>query len=499
MTVYLVGAGPGDPGLLTCRAAELLGRADVVLYDRLVTPEVLALAPPRAALVDVGKRAGDGVSGIERQTRVNQLLIDHGRAADTVVRLKGGDPFLFGRGGEEAEALAGAGVAYEVVPGVTSAVAVPGAAGIPVTHRGLATSVTVVAGRTGEGSVDWEAMARTGGTLVVLMGVADRAALAERLVAAGRAPETPVAVVERGTTFDQRTVRTTLAGLGGAEVASPATIVIGPVASLDLVPQRALSGATVVVTRSGDQAPRLVAALAGAGARVVEVPTIAIADPDDHGVALRAGVAAVDGYDWVLFTSATAVRRFVPLLRDGRTLAGVRLAAIGAATAHALSRFRLVADLVPAAGTAVHLAAALNGVEGGRRALYPRAEWVRPDFLEALRTEGWTVDEVVAYRTLPVDAPRDEVAAQVAAADAITFASGSAVAAYLAMRTSVGTPLGVPPVVACIGPSTAAAANEAGLTGVVEAEAPTPSAMVEAVGAALGRTAQRSGPARALG
>ncbi len=496
MTVYLVGAGPGDPGLLTRRAAEVLGQADVVLFDRLVTPEVLALAPPGAELLDVGKRAGDGTSGEDRQAKVNALLIERGRTSATVVRLKGGDPFLFGRGGEEAEALAGEGVAYEVVPGVTSAVAVPGAAGIPVTHRGLAASVTVVTGRTGDGSVDWAAMAATGGTLVVLMGVADRAALAERLLAAGRAPETPVAVVERGTTAQQRTVRTTLSGLGGADVDAPATIVIGPVAKLDLSPARPLSGATVVVTRSGDQAPRLASSFARAGARVLEVPMISFADPEDAGAALRAAVATVATYDWVLFTSATAVRRFVPLLRDGRTLGGARLAAVGPATARALARYRLVADLVPEVASAEHLAAALARVPGGRRALYPRAAEVRPLFLAALHEAGWTVDEVVAYRTLPAAPPDDALAAQLGGADAVTFASGSAVAAYLEMRTSSGSKLAVPKVVACIGPSTAEAAREAGLTGVVEAEAPTPEAMVQAVRAALGpRAPPRGGPA----
>ena len=234
MTVALVGAGPGDPGLLTRRGAELLGRADIVIYDRLVARELLALAPAGAVLVDVGKLPGE--SG--RQAAINAQLVEHGRAGRSVVRLKGGDPFVFGRGGEEAEALRTAGVAYEVVPGVSSALAAPAAAGIPVTHRGLATSVTVVTGHHGDPSdpapVDWDALGRSGGTLVILMGMSERARIADALLAAGRTPDTAVAVVHWGTTAVQHVVRTTLAGLATVDLPAPAVIVVGPVAALDL-------------------------------------------------------------------------------------------------------------------------------------------------------------------------------------------------------------------------------------------------------------------------
>ena len=234
MSVALVGAGPGDPGLLTLRGRELLGRADVVIHDRLVTPELLALASPDALLVDVGKRPGDP----GRQQAINELMIEHARAGRAVVRLKGGDPFVFGRGGEESAALREAGVDYEVVPGVTSAFAVPAAAGIPVTHRELSASVTVVTGHTGDpaepGGVDWDALARSGGTLVILMGMAERTEIAARLLASGREPTTPVAVVHWGTTDAQEVIRSTLAGLADVELPAPAVIVIGPVAALDL-------------------------------------------------------------------------------------------------------------------------------------------------------------------------------------------------------------------------------------------------------------------------
>jgi uroporphyrinogen III methyltransferase / synthase len=235
VTVYLVGAGPGRPDLLTVRGAALLGRADVVVHDRLVGPELLALAPAGAERVDVGKIPGRPPG----QDDINRLLVEHGRAGREVVRLKGGDPFVFGRGGEEAEALLAAGVPFEVVPGVTSATAAPAAAGIPVTHRGTSTSFTVVTGRVGDPAapgVDWDSLARAGGTLVVLMGMSERAVIAEAVLAAGRPASTPVAVVHWGTTDRQQVVRTTLGGLADVDLPSPSTIVIGAVAALDLGP-----------------------------------------------------------------------------------------------------------------------------------------------------------------------------------------------------------------------------------------------------------------------
>ncbi len=348
MTVYLVGAGPGDPGLLTRRGAELLGRAEVVLYDRLVDPRLLELAPPGAQCIDVGKRPGQR----RHQDEINALLLDHARLGKTVVRLKGGDPFVFGRGGEEAEVLLGAGVAFEVVPGVTSAFAAPASAGVPVTHRGLSSSVTVVSGHVSApdapGAVDWAALAATGGTLVVLMGMAARAEIARRLVEAGRPPDTPVLVVHSGTTSSQATVRTTLAGLAAVALGPPCTIVIGPVAALDLLgTRRPLVGTRVVVTRARPQAGALVSVLVDAGAEVIELPVIAVVDPPDGGAALRLEASRADTYDWIVLTSTNAVERFVGLLRDGRALGKARLAVVGAATARALSAHHLVADLIP--------------------------------------------------------------------------------------------------------------------------------------------------------
>jgi len=236
VTVSLVGAGPGDPGLLTVRGAELIGRADVIVHDRLIARELLTLAPSGAELIDVGRQPGTA----DRQSEINELLIEHARAGRQVVRLKGGDPFVFGRGGEEAEALHRAGVDYEVVPGVSSAFAAPAAAGIPVTHRGLATSVSVITARVGDasptGAVDWQALGRAGGTLVILMGMSERSKIAAGLVAGGLGDDTPVAVVHWGTTADQRVVRATLGELPDIELPAPAIIVVGAVAALDVGP-----------------------------------------------------------------------------------------------------------------------------------------------------------------------------------------------------------------------------------------------------------------------
>lgn len=520
MTVYLVGAGPGDPGLLTRRGAELLAQADVVVHDRLVDPGVLALARTAAELIDVGKvpaparaDAGGAVapSGDARQRDINALLVRHGRAGRTVVRLKGGDPFVFGRGGEEAEALAAAGVPFEVVPGVTSATAVPAYAGVPVTHRGLSTSVTVVTGHVGDptapGGVDWESLGRAGGTLVVLMGMADRGEIARRLMAAGRPGTTPVAVVEWGTTPRQRTERTTLERLADVALGSPAVVVVGPVAALDLSGASGLplAGATVAVTRPRHQAGAFRAALESAGARVVEVPVIDVADPEDGGDALRRAAAEIAGYHWVAFTSANAVRRLLPLLRDVRSLAGVGVAAVGEATARALVELGVTADLVAEPSTAEGLVAVFpdpplsTGPDVlGARVLFPRAAEARPTLAAGLGARGWEVDEVVAYRTVAAEPPADAVADDLAGAEVVTFASPSTVRAYLSLRTRGGRPLPVPPVVACIGPVTAAAARKAGLEVAVEAATPSPGGLVTALAArrAAGGAAPGDRPGR---
>ncbi len=484
VTVHLVGAGPGDPRLITVRGAELLARADVVVHDRLVDPGLLELVSPQAVLVDVGK--GSGLARQQHhQQDINALLVEHGRRSATVVRLKGGDPFVFGRGGEEVEALLAAGVPVEVVPGVSSAVAVPAAAGVPVTHRGLSASVTIVTGHAGAGGggVDWAALAAGGGTLVVLMGVDTRAAIARALLDGGRDPATPVAVVRWGTTGRQHTVRTTLAGLGTIEATAPSTIVVGAVAGLSLgtIEDRPLHGMTVVVTRPRAASAALRGALMDAGADVVQLPVTAVAGPSDGGVALHRAVAGIGRYRWVLFTSATAVDRVLGMVRDGRDLAGVGIAAVGPATAAALAEHRMVADVVPAEdASGAGLAAAMptpagDGASG--RVLYPRAADARRALPDGLAAKGWVVDEVEAYRTVPVP-PQDLPARALAAARGATAIVVAAPSAVTAAAAAIGLPC--PPVV-CIGPTTADAARSAGLVVAAVAARPTPDEIVRAL------------------
>lgn len=491
MTVYLVGAGPGDPGLLTRRGARLLSEADVVVFDRLVHHSVLALAPPSAELVDVGKRP-DGAGSPARQEEINRLLVDHGKRHDTVVRLKGGDPFVFGRGGEEAAALDLAGVPWEVVPGVSSAFGVPAAAGIPVTQRGLSSSVTVVTGRVGDpgeaGGVDWEALARAGGTLVILMGMATRAEIAEALRRGGRPADTPTAVIERGTTSAQRVVRTTLDKLAQVELGSPAVIVVGPVAGLGAERQpptaAPLAGRAVVVTRSGPRAHGLVDALRRVGAESLELPLTEQTGAGDGGAALRAAAAEVGRYRWVVLTSVNAVQRFMAELRDARSLGATLVAAVGPATADALRATGVEPDLVPAEHWAPGLIAEFPDAEPGSddvRVLFPCADQAPSTIPDGLASKGWDVVRVEAYRTVALPPPQPAVLAKVAQADAVVFTASSAARAYVDLTGPDGAPLAVPPLVVCIGPTTAGTARALGMPGVQEAHGASTEGIVAAL------------------
>jgi uroporphyrinogen III methyltransferase/synthase len=487
VTVHLVGAGPGDPGLLTVRALDLLRRADVVVYDRLSQESLLDLAPPGAERIDVGKAPGHVRLA---QDDINALLVERGATGATVVRLKGGDPFVFARGGEEAAALAAAGVPFEVVPGITSAIAVPAYAGIPVTLRHSSTSVTIVTGHeepgAGEdGTVDWEAVPRVGGTIVVLMGVARIGRIADALMAGGRSPDTPVAAVQWGTRPEQRTVRATLGTIGAADLGTPSTIVVGDVAACDLAwfENRPLFGRRIVVTRAREQASALVERLAALGAATIEAPAIAVAEPADGGEALAAAVErlAAGAYDWVVVTSPNGAQRLLAALRsagrDVRALGGVRLAAIGPGTADVLARAHLVPDLVPERFVAESLLDALPPPPGeGGRVLLARAAVARDVLPDGLAAAGWAVDVVEAYRTEPVPVD-DSTRAAVAAAEIVTFTSSSTVTNFLA---AVGADA-VPPVVAAIGPVTAATARDHGLTVDVEAEVHTIDGLVDAL------------------
>lgn len=484
MTVYLVGAGPGDPGLLTVRGAELLARADVVVHDRLSAAELLDLAPADAERIDVGK-----APTVHRMTQdqITALLVERGLAGQTVVRLKGGDPYVFARGSEEAAALAASGVDFEVVPGITSALAVPAYAGIPVTQRFSSTSFTVVTGHedpsSGDGTVDWDAVARIGGTIVILMGVGRWPQIAARLIAAGRSPDTPAAAVRWGTRPEQHTIRATLATLGDHELAAPSVIVVGGVAAeeLDWFTVRPLSGRRVAITRARDQASALAAALRDLGAEVVEAPSIEITDPDDGGAALRGAVASIGSYDWLVLTSPNGVERTFAHIPDARALAGVQVAAVGSSTAAALARHRVVADLVPDAFVGEALVDAFPPPPaGGGRVLLSRAAVARATVPDGLRAAGWDVDVVDAYRSRPVPLTEHQADA-VAAAHAVTFASSSSVTNLCA---AVGADR-LPSTIVSIGPVTSDTIRAQGLTVTAEADPHTIDGLVTAVLATL--------------
>ena len=484
VTVYLVGAGPGDPGLLTRRGAELLAKADVVVHDRLSASELLDLAPAHAERIDVGKAPKHHRM---TQEQINALLVERGLAGQMVVRLKGGDPFVFARGSEEAQALIEAGVAFEVVPGITSALAVPAYAGIPVTQRFSSTSFTVVTGHedpsSGDGTVDWDAVARVGGTIVILMGVGRWPQIAGRLMAAGRSPDTPAAAVRWGTRPVQHTTRATLATLADHRLEAPSVIVVGHVAAEDLswYEGRPLFGRKVVVTRARSQASALSDRLRDLGADVVESPAIAVVDPADGGSALQAALSDLRDLDWLVFTSPNGVDRAFAFLPDARVLAGVRVAAVGTGTADALADRRIVADLVPPRFVAEGLAEVFPAPpEGGGRVLLATAEAARSILPDGLRAAGWNVDVVHAYRTVPV-IPDAATLAEIDGADAVTFTSSSTVTNFCAV---VGADR-VPPVVASIGPITSATARDLGLSVTVEAGPHTIDGLVDALVAAL--------------
>lgn len=478
MTVYLVGAGPGDPGLITVRGAQLLARADVVVHDRLSARSLLDLAPSDAQRVDVGKRAGQSST----QTDINERLIALGREHRCVVRLKGGDPFVFARGGEEASALEDAGIDYEVVPGVTSAIAAPAAAGIPVTQRYSSTSLTIVTGHEdptkADSDVAWEKIGSLGGTIVILMGVAEIRSITTRLMAGGLSGDTPTAAIRWGTRPDQSVIRAPLSALADQPLRAPSTIVVGDVAAVDLgwFRRRPLAGRSIVVTRASHQGGQLAGPLRELGADVIEFPVIEIVEPADGGAGLSHAVANIATYEWVVLTSPNGAARFLNEVGDPRKLATTRIAAIGPGTAAALAEARLVADLVPAEFVAESLLAEFPAVTGGGRVLLARAEVARDVLPDGLRAAGWSVDIVDAYRTVAAT-PDPAALERVASAELVTFTSSSTVQRFVDL-VGVG---GVPPRIASIGPVTSATARSLGLEPSIEASVHTIAGLVEAL------------------
>ena len=487
--VYLVGAGPGDPGLVTVRALELVACADAVLYDRLIPPGLLESARPDAELVYVGKEPGGG----RDQDEIGHLLIERARAGRSVVRLKGGDPFVFGRGGEEAEALAEAGVAFEVVPGVTAGVAAPAYAGIPVTHRDDASAVAFVAGHEDpakdSSAIDWDALASFPGTLVLYMGVKQLREVVARLTAAGRDGGEPAAVVERGTLDSQRTVTAPLAELPDeverAGVAPPAVIVVGPVAarrdSISWLERRPLHGRTVVVTRARAQASGLAASLRSLGARVLELPAIRIVPRIDSDE-VRAAVTNLHAYALVCLTSPNGVRLLFDAMaeqgRDARALASATVAAIGPGTAAALRDRGLIADVVPERSVAEALVKALEPVPvQDKPVLVARAAEARDLLPDALRERGAAVDVVALYETV-AEPPDPDVVEAARTADYLTFTSSSTVRNFV---SALGGRLPNSSRVISIGPVTSAAAREAGLEVAVEASRHDVDGLLEAL------------------
>jgi uroporphyrinogen III methyltransferase/synthase len=483
--------------LITAKGLAVLRRAQVVVYDQLASPELLKEAPAAAEIIYVGKKAG---AHAVPQEGINDLLVARAQAGLIVVRLKGGDPFVFGRGGEEAEELAKAGIPFEVVPGVTAAVAVPAYAGIPVTHRRYTTLVTFITGHEDPAkeasTIPWEALGKNPGTLVFLMGVKNLPEICRQLVDKGRDPQTPAAVIERGATLAQRTVTGTLTDIAQvareAVVKPPAILVVGGVVALRETlkwwENRPLWGKTVVVTRSRQQASKLVELLAAAGARCLEVPTLEIGPPDDFGP-LDQALKDLANYHWVVFTSANGVEAFMDRLfeqgRDVRALGGTKIAAIGPATAESLRAYGLNADVVPHAFKAEVLLEALGPyVTSGSRMLLARAQIAREVLPQGLVRLGAKVDVAPVYKARrPHEIPPEaEAALKKGGVDILTFASSATVhnfAKLLGKERFQALAAGA--VVASIGPITSATLKEYGVTPQIEPKDYMIPALVEEV------------------
>jgi len=498
--VYLVGAGPGDPGLITVKGRELLGRAEVLVYDHLASKKLLKFVPASAELIYAGKKGN--VHHAFSQEEINRMLVDYAKAGRFVVRLKGGDPFIFGRGGEEIQELVAAGVAFEVVPGVTSASAAATYAGIPITHRDFTSSVAFITGHEDptrkDSRIAWDKIATGIGTLVFYMGIKNLPSIAESLMQHGRAPETPVAVIRWASTPEQRSVVGTLATIvervKEEKITPPALVVVGEVVSLrdtiNWFEKKPLFGKKILVTRTRDQASELVSLLEEEGAECLEGSTIALVEPESWAP-LDSALGRLAAYDWLLFTSINAINFFFRRLQernlDARDLKGPKIGVVGTATAEALRGYGLRADLLPREFTGEGLAAVLleEGV-AGRKILLPRAQEAREVLVEKLQAGGAEVTVVPVYRNI-----RPESYAEVRAAlekkkiDLVTFTSSSTVNNFVEMlaisdQAEFDRLLGGVKV-AVIGPITAKTGLKRGLAIDIQPETFTIPALVAAI------------------
>lgn len=495
--VYLIGAGPGDPSLITVKGLECIKSADVVVYDRLASPRLLEQCKPGARTIYVGKKPDRHTLN---QGEINALLVEEASRGLVVARLKGGDPFVFGRGGEEAEELAKHGIPFEIVPGVTSAIAVPAYAGIPVTHRDYTSTLAIITGNEDpdkeDSSIQWAKIATGAGTLVFLMGMGNLPAITEKLIRHGRAPETPVALVRWGTRPEQRTLVGRLDNIARlaaeADFKNPAIIVVGEVVRLRehlrWFENKPLFGRRVLVTRSREQASALSAAIEQLGGEPVEFPTISITGPPDY-TPMDNAIGCLDQYRWVIFTSVNGVKYFFNRLRhlakDVRDLYGARLCAIGPQTRKALEELTLRVEYVPSEYRAEEIVSGLKDlVEPGDRVLLPRADIARPALPEGLARLGAVVDEVTAYSTVAGRGNVPLVAEQLSRGeiDIITFTSSSTVRNFVELLGRERVPaLTARALVACIGPITADTAREMGLPVHIEAREYTINGLIEAI------------------
>ena len=494
--VYLVGAGPGDRKLITLKGVECLQRADVVIYDLLVNVRLLEHCRPHTEKIYGGKEAGKHK---KRQSETNDLMIQRAKAGKMVVRLKGGDPFIFGRGGEEAQTLAEAGIDFEIVPGVTSAIAAPAYAGIPLTHRCYASSVAFVTGHSAalgaHSTIRWEKLATAVDTLVVFMGVGHLREIAERLMEHGRKPETPIVLVRWGTTPQQETLEGTLADIvpkaEAVDFRNPAAIVVGEVnvlrEQLRWFDRKPLFGRKIIVTRATDQASNFVERLEDDGAEVIQFPTIEI-QPVNDNAALDKAIACLATYNWVIFTSVNAVACFYRRLRengkDARSLGHVRICAVGPKTVAVLDQIGLCADYVPSKSSVTTIAAELENVHG-QKILLPRAKIAPDDLPNSLREKGAIVDDIPVYDTVKTSSDgREEIEADLLSGqiDMVTFTSSSTAINFFAMFDPDPPDTLLDKVhIAVIGPSTAATVKQHGLIAAVIAKEASIEALAEEI------------------